>query len=57
MALLIMEHFGVDVVAPIWIVSEVIWVGNYLRIIIAEQYQQFRNEQDRLIENLKRNYR
>jgi hypothetical protein len=55
--LLIMEHFGVDVVAPIWIVSEVIWVGNYLRIIISEQYQQFRDEQDRLIENLKRNYR
>jgi hypothetical protein len=55
--LLIMEHFGVDVVAPIWIVSQVIWVGNYLRIIIANQYQQFRDEQDRLIENLKRNYR
>lgn len=56
-ALLIMEHFGVDLVAPIWIVSEVIWVGNYLRIIMAEQYQQFRNEQDRLINTLKRNYR
>jgi hypothetical protein len=55
--LLIMEHFGVDVVAPIWILSQVIWVGNYLRIIMAEQYQQFRDEQDRLIENLKRNYR
>ena len=55
--LLIMEHFGVDVVAPIWIVSEVIWVGNYLRIIMVDQYQQFRHEQDRLIENLKRNYR
>ena len=55
--LLIMEHFGVDVVSPIWIVSEVIWVGNYFRIIIANQYQQFRDEQDRLIENLKRNYR
>jgi len=24
---------------------------------MAEQYQQFRDEQDRLIENLKRNYR
>jgi hypothetical protein len=55
--LLIMEHFGVDVVAPIWIVSQVIWVGNYLRIIIANQYQQFREEQDRLINTLKRNYR
>jgi hypothetical protein len=55
--LLILEHFGVDLVAPIWIVCEVIWVGNYLRIIMAEQYQQFRDEQDRLIENLKRNYR
>jgi hypothetical protein len=55
--LLILEHFGVDLVAPIWIVSEVIWVGNYLRIIMVDQYQQFRDEQDRLIENLKRNYR
>jgi hypothetical protein len=55
--LLIIEHFGVDVVTPIWIVSQVIWVGNYFRIIIANQYQQFRDEQDRLIENLKRNYR
>ena len=55
--LLIMEHFGVDVVAPIWIVCQVIWVGNYFRIIMANQYQQFRDEQDRLIENLKRNYR
>jgi hypothetical protein len=55
--LLIMEHFGVDLVAPIWIVSEVIWVSNYLRIIMTDQYQQFRDEQDRLIENLKRNYR
>lgn len=55
--LLIIEHFGVDVVAPIWILCQVIWVGNYLRIIISEQYQQFRDEQDRLIENLKRNYR
>ena len=55
--LLIIEHFGVDVVAPIWIVSQVIWVGNYLRIIIANQYQQFREEQDRLINTLKRNYR
>jgi hypothetical protein len=55
--LLILEHFGVDVVAPIWIVFEVIWVGNYLRIIMANQYQQFRDEQDRLINNLKRTYR
>jgi hypothetical protein len=56
-ALLIMEQFGVDLFMPIWILFEVIWVGNYLRIIIANQYQQFRDEQDRLIENLKRNYR
>jgi hypothetical protein len=55
--LLIQEHFGVDVFAPIWIVCQVIWVGNYLRIIMVDQYQQFRDEQDRLIENLKRNYR
>ena len=55
--LLIMEHFGVDVVSPIWIVSQVIWVGNYFRIIIANQYQQFRDEQDRLVNTLKRNYR
>jgi hypothetical protein len=55
--LLILEHFGVDVVAPIWIVSQVIWVGNYLRIIMAEQYRQFRDEQDRIINTLKRNYR
>jgi len=56
-SLLIREHFGVDVFAPIWIVSQVIWVGNYFRIIIANQYQQFRDEQDRLINTLKRNYR
>jgi hypothetical protein len=55
--LLILEHFGVDLVAPIWIVSEVIWVGNYLRIIMVDQYQQFCDEQDRLINTLKRNYR
>jgi hypothetical protein len=56
-SLLILSQFGVDLVVPIWIVCEMIWVGNYLRIIIANQYQQFRDEQDRLIENLKRNYR
>jgi hypothetical protein len=55
--LLIREHFGVDVFAPIWIVSQVIWVGNYLRIIMVDQYQQFRDEQERLINTLKRNYR
>jgi hypothetical protein len=55
--LLILSQFGVDLVAPIWIVSQVIWVGNYLRIIMVNQYQQFRDEQDQLINNLKRNYR
>ena len=52
-SLLILSQFGVDVVAPIWIVSEVIWVGNYLRIIIAEQYQQFKEEQNRMFNEIK----
>ena len=51
--LLIMEHFGVDLVAPIWIVSLVIWVGNYLRIIMTDQYQQFKEEQNRMFNEIK----
>jgi hypothetical protein len=51
--LLIMEHFGVDLVAPIWIVSEVIWVSNYLRIIMTDQYQQFKEEQNRMFNEIK----
>jgi len=51
--LLILEHFGVDLVAPIWIVSEVIWVGNYLRIIMNEQYRQFKEEQNRMFDEIK----
>ena len=51
--LLIMEYFGVNLVAPIWILSEVIWVGNYLRIIIVEQYEQFKEEQNRMFNDIK----
>jgi hypothetical protein len=51
--LLIMEHFGVDLVAPIWIVSLVIWVSNYLRIIMTDQYQQFKEEQNRMFNEIK----
>jgi len=51
--LLIIEHFGIDLVAPIWIVSEVIWVGNYLRIIMTNQYQQFKEEQNRMFNEIK----
>jgi hypothetical protein len=51
--LLIMEYFGVDMVAPIWIVCEVIWVGNYLRIIMNEQYRQFKEEQNRMFDEIK----
>ena len=56
-ALLILELFGVDLVAPIWIVSQVIWVGNYFRIILVDQYDQFRQEQDQIINRLKGHYR
>jgi len=52
-SLLILSQFGVDLVAPIWIVSEVIWVGNYLRIIMNEQYQQFKEEQNRMFNEIK----
>jgi hypothetical protein len=51
--LLILSQFGVDLVAPIWIVFEVIWVGNYLRIIMVEQYQQFKEEQNRMFNDIK----
>ena len=52
-ALLIMSQFGVDLFAPIWILSEVIWVGNYLRIIIVELYEQFKEEQNRMFNDIK----
>ena len=55
-ALLILTLFGVDLVAPIWIVSQVIWVGNYFRIIVVDQYAQFRQEQDQIINRLKGDY-
>jgi hypothetical protein len=51
--LLIMEYFGVNLVAPIWIVSEVIWVSNYLRIIMTDQYRQFKEEQNRMFNEIK----
>jgi hypothetical protein len=31
----------------------VIWVGNYFRIIIADQYQQFKEEQNRMFNDIK----
>jgi hypothetical protein len=52
-SLLILSQFGVDLVVPIWIVCEVIWVGNYLRIIMNEQYQQFKEEQNRMFDEIK----
>jgi len=51
--LLILSQFGVDLVAPISIVFEVIWAGNYFRIIIADQYQQFKEEQNRMFNDIK----
>jgi hypothetical protein len=52
-SLLILSQFGVDLVVPIWIVCEVIWVGNYLRIIMNEQYRQFKEEQNRMFDEIK----
>jgi hypothetical protein len=52
-SLLILSQFGVDLVVPIWIVCEVIWVGNYLRIIMNEQYRQFKEEQNRMFNEIK----
>jgi hypothetical protein len=51
--LLILSQFGVNLVAPISIVFEVIWVGNYLRIIMNEQYRQFKEEQNRMFNEIK----
>lgn len=53
----ILYYFGVDLVAPVWIVLQVIWVANYLRIIVVDQYDQFRQEQDQIIDKLKGKYR
>ena len=52
-ALLIMSQFEVDLFMPVWILSEVIWVGNYLRIIMVEQYGQFKEEQNRMFNDIK----
>lgn len=56
-AMLILTMFGVDLFAAFTIGSQVIWVGNYLRIIVVDQYDQFRQEQDQIINQLKGDYR
>jgi hypothetical protein len=56
-ALLVLTMFGVDLVEPFMIACQVIWVGNYLRIIVLDQYDQFRQEQDQIIDKLKGKYR
>ena len=56
-ALLILTMFGVDLVEPVMIGCQVIWAGNYLRIIVIDQYDQFRQEQDQIINRLKGHYR
>lgn len=55
-ALLILAMFGADLVKPFMIACQVIWVGNYLRIIVVDQYDQFRQEQDQIIDKLKGKY-
>ncbi len=55
--LLILTMFGVDLVEPVMIGCQVIWVGNYFRIIVVDQYAQFRQEQDQIIDRLKGDYR
>lgn len=55
--LLILELFGVDLVEHVMIGCQVIWVGNYFRIIVVDQYDQFRQEQDQIIDRLKGDYR
>ena len=55
--LLILTMFGVDLVEPFMIACQVIWAGNYLRIIVIDQYDQFRQEQDQIIDKLKGKYR
>jgi hypothetical protein len=53
----ILHYFGVDLFAAFVIGSQVIWIGNYFRIIVIDQYDQFKEEQDQIINRLKGNYR
>lgn len=49
----VLYYFGIDLITPIWIMSQVIWVGNYLRIIFVDQYNQFKEEQNRMFDEIK----
>jgi undecaprenyl pyrophosphate phosphatase UppP len=51
--LLIMEYFGINLFSFILISAQVIWVGNYFRIIMNEQYRQFKEEQNRMFNEIK----
>jgi hypothetical protein len=53
LAAFILYYFGVDLFAFFTIGSQVIWVGNYLRIIIVDQYNQFKEEQNRMFDEIK----
>lgn len=56
----ILYYFGIDLYMPIMIGLQLIWVANYFRIILVDQYDQFKEEQNRMFDEIKhsdRNYR
>jgi ABC-type transporter Mla maintaining outer membrane lipid asymmetry permease subunit MlaE len=52
-AAFILYYFGIDLFAFMLIGAQIIWVGNYFRIIFVDQYRQFKEEQNRMFNEIK----